>query len=112
MTSNQRPKFVMVVQPLPHADPIRALKTTLKRMLRDDRLRCLDIREELSTCQPTESLMEKSDLEHLRSYAAAARTRGGFGVPFLKKDGNDGYWIAGKDKTGARRHARLPEIRK
>jgi hypothetical protein len=40
-----RPRFVLTLEPLPHVDPIRALKATLKRMLRDDKLRCLDIRE-------------------------------------------------------------------
>jgi hypothetical protein len=60
-----KPRVTLTLEALPGADLTRALKTTLKRMLRDDRLRCLDIREKLSTCQPTESLMEKSDLEHL-----------------------------------------------
>jgi hypothetical protein len=34
--------------------------------------------------------------ELLRRFAASTRTRGGFGVPLAKLDGNDGKWSAGK----------------
>jgi hypothetical protein len=97
---------------LPRVDLVRALKATLRRMLRDDKLRCLDVREESSTCQPTVSPMNESELEYLRRYAAAARSRGGFGVSFLKCDGNNGQWSAGKDKTdmsGRRLAADVPD---
>jgi hypothetical protein len=41
--------------------------------------------------------MDKSELEHLRRFATAFRSRGGFGTPFVKLDGNNGTWKMGKD---------------
>src|SRR5262249_27769653 len=61
------------------------------------KLRCVSI--EQSPPSQLESPMDKTELEHLRRYASAARSRGGFGVSFLKCDGNTGAWKAGKDGT-------------
>jgi hypothetical protein len=48
-----RPKFTLVLQPLPRIDPIRALKAALKRLLRDHGLRSLSVREGPPIHQPT-----------------------------------------------------------
>jgi hypothetical protein len=50
-----RPKFVLVLQPLPDVtDPIKALRTALKRLLRNHGLRCLSVRGEFQICHPTQ----------------------------------------------------------
>jgi hypothetical protein len=55
MSSNERPKFVLTLQPLPGvADPIRTLRRALKRLLRDHGLRCVSAREEANP-QPMEN---------------------------------------------------------
>jgi hypothetical protein len=41
--------------------------------------------------------MNQAELEHLRRFAAAFRSRGGFGTLFVKLDGNNGTWKKGKD---------------
>jgi hypothetical protein len=38
-----RPKFVLVLEPLPHADPIRSLRWILKSALRQHGMRCVGI---------------------------------------------------------------------
>jgi hypothetical protein len=43
--------------------------------------------------------MDSTELEYLRRYVSAARSHSGFGVSFLKCDGNTGEWKAGKDRT-------------
>ena len=40
-----------------------------------------------------------SELDLLRSFAASSRSRADFGVPFLKCDGHDGAWKAGKNAS-------------
>jgi hypothetical protein len=43
--TDERPKLVVVLQPLPRVDAVRALRAALKRLLRDHGLRCVEIRE-------------------------------------------------------------------
>jgi hypothetical protein len=40
-----RPKFVLVLEPLPHVDPIRSLRASLKGLLRRSGMRCVDLHE-------------------------------------------------------------------
>jgi hypothetical protein len=48
--TDERPKFVLTLQPVPGvADPIKALRAALKRLLRDHKLRCLSVHEESTT---------------------------------------------------------------
>jgi hypothetical protein len=52
--TDERPKLLVVLQPLPRVDPTRALRWALKRLLRDHGLRCLSVREESTTTEPKE----------------------------------------------------------
>jgi hypothetical protein len=52
---------------------------------------------ESSNPKKEEDSMGAADLELLRNFVAAARSRSGFGIPFVKMNGNDGTWKAGKD---------------
>jgi hypothetical protein len=52
--TDERPKFLLVLQPLPRVDPIRALRWALKRLLRDHGLRCVSVREESAGTDPME----------------------------------------------------------
>jgi hypothetical protein len=104
-------RFVLVLQPLPRTDPVKALRTALKRLLRDHKL--LSVREESQPLQPTESPMDKSELEYLRRFTATCRQRGDFGAPILKCDGNTGDYKAGKaakDMNKAHLVAEVPRI--
>jgi hypothetical protein len=57
--TDERPKFTLVLQPLPGvADPNRTLRAALKRLLRDHKLRCLSVREESATTTAKESIDE------------------------------------------------------
>lgn len=38
-----RPRYVITLQPLPHVDPIRALRRALKYLLRACGLRCVSV---------------------------------------------------------------------
>jgi hypothetical protein len=56
--------------------------------------------------------MNETELEFLRRYVSAARSPSGFGIPFLKCDGNSGQWSAGKgknDMNGRRLTADVPD---
>ena len=44
-----RPKFVLVLEPLPNVDPIRSLRASLKGLLRRSGMRCVDLRAEGTT---------------------------------------------------------------
>ncbi|MDA9424022.1 hypothetical protein [Bradyrhizobium sp. CCBAU 53380] len=44
--ASHRKQYVLRLQPLPGANPIRALRWVLKRLLRQYGLRCIDIRED------------------------------------------------------------------
>jgi hypothetical protein len=47
MTTTKRPVFVLRLRPEPRVtDPVRALRSALKRLLRSYGLRCVDIRED------------------------------------------------------------------
>lgn len=39
----ERPRYVLILQPQPHVDPIRALKKALKILLRACGMRCLSV---------------------------------------------------------------------
>jgi hypothetical protein len=40
-----RPRFVLVIEPLPGVDAVRVLRWVLKRLLRDHGLRCVSVSE-------------------------------------------------------------------
>jgi hypothetical protein len=40
-----RPKFVLVLEPLPNVDPIRSLRASLKGLRRRSGMRCVDLHE-------------------------------------------------------------------
>jgi len=45
MVTTERPRYVLVLQPEPGVDAIRALRWILKRSLRQFGMKCVDIRE-------------------------------------------------------------------
>ena len=49
MVTTDRRRYVLVLQPEPGVDPIRALRWILKRSLRQFGMKCVDIRE--AECQ-------------------------------------------------------------
>jgi hypothetical protein len=42
----KRPRYVVTLEPLPHVDPIKSLRATLKGLLRRAGMKCTDIHEE------------------------------------------------------------------
>jgi hypothetical protein len=54
-------------------------------------------------------MMDKSELEYLRRFAATFRNRGGFGAMFVKLDGNTGEWKKGKQPFNRQIIADVPD---
>jgi hypothetical protein len=105
-----KPRFSITLEALPNIDAVKALRAVLKAAARRFGLRCVGIstRDTLQWSNP----MNNAELEFLRRYVSAARSHSGFGIPFLKCDGNNGRWPAGKDKTdmtGRRLAADVPD---
>jgi hypothetical protein len=90
-----RPRYALTFEPLPTVDFTKAVRALLKQALRQHGLRCVGLSAPNRRSDP----MNDNELAALRRYASAARSRGGFGIPFLKCDGNTGAWKAGKNGT-------------
>src|SRR5262245_53302121 len=91
----EKPLFLITLEALPQIDAVKALRALLKRAWRSHGLRCVD----LSTFNNENLPMDINQLENLGRFAASNRGNAGFDVTFLKCDGNNGQWSAGKNRT-------------
>jgi hypothetical protein len=110
-----RLRFILTLQPLSYVDnPIKTLRAALKWLRRQAGMQCVGISTTDDFFTPTQRSvpMHDNELEFLRRYVSVARSHSGFGVSFLKCDGNSGQWKAGKDRTdmnGRRLVADVPD---
>lgn len=74
MTNPQPPRrrFLLVIEPLPHIDPVRALRAALKRLRRNHGLRCVSISDKGEGLGPTPHRVAPS-------IASESRRGGGMG---------------------------------
>jgi hypothetical protein len=106
----QKPRFSIILEALPEIDAVKALRMLLKPAWRSYGLRCVDL--SIRNLEQNGAPMNETELEFLRRYVSAARSNSGFGIPFLKCDGNSGQWSVGKgknDMNGRRLTADVPD---